>query len=156
VGKAITLQFVQDLNQIGYDATPKLLSNAIQYPYIQDSRNHVQVGYSQWYQDYPAASDFINVLLGCPYFHPNSDASPNISGFCDRSVQAQIDQALKVGETDTAAANAMWAKIDQRVTDLGPIVTLFNPKLVDFVSKRVSGYEYNPQAGFLWDLASVR
>ena len=156
VGKAITLQFVQDLNQIGYHASPKLLSNAIQYPYIQDSRNHVQVGYSQWYQDYPAASDFINVLLGCPYFHPNSDASPNISGFCDHSVQAQIDQALKVGETDTDAANAMWAKIDQRVTDLGPIVTLFNPKLVDFVSKRVSGYEYNPQAGFLWDLASVR
>jgi len=156
VGKAITLQFVQDLNQIGYHASPKLLSNAIQYPYIQDSRNHVQVGYSQWYQDYPAASDFINVLLGCPYFHPNSDASPNISGFCDHSVQAQIDQALKVGETNTDAANAMWAKIDQRVTDLGPIVTLFNPKLVDFVSKRVSGYEYNPQAGFLWDLASVR
>ena len=156
VGKAITLQFVQDLNQIGYNATPKLLSNAIQYPYIQDSRNHVQVGYSQWYQDYPAASDFINVLLGCPYFHPNSDASPNISGFCDHSVQAQINQALKVGETNTDAANAMWAKIDQRVTDLGPIVTLFNPKLVDFVSTRVSGYEYNPQAGFLWDLASVK
>jgi peptide/nickel transport system substrate-binding protein len=156
VGKAITLQFVQDLNQIGYHATPKLLSNAIQYPYIQDSRNHVQVGYSQWYQDYPAASDFINVLLGCSYFHPNSDASPNISGFCDHSVQAQIDQALKVGETDPAAANAMWAQIDRRVTDLGPIVTLFNPKLVDFVSKRVRGYEYNPQGGFLWDLASVR
>src|SRR5207237_934259 len=83
------------------------------------------------------------------YFHPNSDASPNISGFCDHSVQAQIDQALKVGETDPSAANAMWAQIDRRVTDLGPIVTLFNPKLVDFVSKRVRGYEYNPQAGFL-------
>jgi peptide/nickel transport system substrate-binding protein len=52
IGKAITLQFVQDLNRIGYVATAKLLSNAIQYPYIQDSRNHVQVGYSQWYQDY--------------------------------------------------------------------------------------------------------
>ena len=105
VGKAITLQFVQDLNRIGYHATPKLLSSAIQYPYIQDSRNHVQVGYSQWFQDYPAASDFINVLLGCSYFHPNSDASPNISGFCDRSVQAQIDQALRLGETDPDAAN---------------------------------------------------
>ncbi len=156
IGRAISLQFVQDLKQIGYEATPKLLSNAIQYPYIQDSTNHVQVGYSQWYQDYPAASDFINVLLGCGYFHPGSDASPNISGFCDHAVQAQIDQALHLGETDPAAANALWAKIDRKVTDLAPIITLFNPKLVDFVSKRLGGYEYNPQGGFLWDQAWVR
>ena len=151
VGKAITLQFVQDLNRIGYVATPKLLSNAIQYPYIQDSGNHVQVGYSQWYQDYPAASDFLNVLLGCSYFHPGSDASPNISGFCDRSVQAQMTHALQLGETNPAAANQVWAQVDRRVTDLSPIITLFNPKLVDFLSERLHGYQYNPQAGFLWD-----
>jgi peptide/nickel transport system substrate-binding protein len=156
VGKEITLQFVQDLKRIGYAATPKLLSNAIQYPYIQDSTNRVQVGYSQWYQDYPAASDFINVLLGCGYFHPGSDASPNISGFCDHAVQAQIDRALKLGETDPTAANALWAQVDRRLTDLSPIITLFNPKLVDLLSARVHGYQYNPQAGFLWDEAWIR
>ncbi len=156
VGKAITLQFVQDLNRIGYVATPKLLSNAIQNPYIQDSRNHVQVAYSQWFQDYPAASDFLNVLLGCGYFHPGSDASPNISGFCDRSVQAQMNHALRLGETNPAAANLVWSQVDRRATDLSPIITLFNPKLVDFVSERLHGYQYNPQAGFLWDEAWIR
>jgi len=156
VGKAITLQFVQDLNRIGYVATPKLLSNAIQYPYIQDSRNHVQVAYSQWFQDYPAASDFLNVLLGCGYFHPGSDASPNISGFCDRSVQAQMNHALQLGETNPAAANLVWSQVDRRATNLSPIITLFNPKLVDFVSERLHGYQYNPQAGFLWDEAWIR
>jgi peptide/nickel transport system substrate-binding protein len=156
IGKTITLQFVQDLDRIGYNATPKLLSSAIQYPYIQDSKNRVQVGYSQWYQDYPAASDFLNVLLGCGYYHPGSDASPNISGFCDHSVQALMNHALLLGETNTAAANQEWAKVDRRVTDLSPIITLFNPKLVDFVSKRLHGYQYNPQAGFLWDEASIR
>jgi peptide/nickel transport system substrate-binding protein len=156
IGRTITLQFVQDLDRIGYKATPRLLSNAIQYPYIQDSKNRVQVGYSQWYQDYPAASDFLNVLLGCGYFHPRSDASPNISGFCDHSVQSLMDHALKVGETDPAAANKIWAQVDHKVTDLAPIITLFNPKLVDFVSKRVHGYKHNPQAGFIWDLAWIR
>ena len=71
-------------------------------------------------------------------------------------MQAQIDQALRLGETDPDAANTQWAQIDRRVTDLAPIVTLFNPKLVDFVSTRLHGYEYNPQAGFLWDLAWIR
>jgi peptide/nickel transport system substrate-binding protein len=155
VGKEITLQFVQDLNRIGYHATPKLLSNAIQYGYIQDSSNHVQVGYSQWFQDYPAASDFLNVLLGCPYFHPGSDASPNISGYCDHSIQAEMDHALKVGETDQVAANTIWTDVDKRLTDQAGIVTLFNPNLVDFVSKRIGGYQYGLQSGFLFDLAWV-
>ena len=57
-----------------------------------------------------------------------------------------MDHALKVGETDPAAANKIWARVDHKVTDLAPIITAFNPKLVDFVSKRVEGYKHTPQA----------
>jgi peptide/nickel transport system substrate-binding protein len=156
VGKAITEQMVSDLKAIGYDASAKLLTSGIQYPYIQNSDNNVQVGYSQWYQDYPAASDFLNVLFGCPGFHPHSDASPNISGFCDKSIQAQMDAALTQGETDPAGANQSWAKIDQEVTDQAPMVQLFNPKLIDFVSKRVKGYAWSPQWYMLFAHLSVK
>jgi peptide/nickel transport system substrate-binding protein len=156
VGKAITEQMVSDLKAIGYDASAKLLSGGIQYSYIQNSDNNVQVGYSQWYQDYPAASDFLNVLFGCPGFHPHSDASPNISGFCDKSIQAQMDAALTQGETDQAGANEAWAKVDQEVTDQAPMVQLFNPKLIDFVSKRVKGYAWSPQWYMLLSHLSVK
>jgi peptide/nickel transport system substrate-binding protein len=156
VGKAITEQMVSDLKAIGYDASAKLLSGGIQYSYIQNSDNNVQVGYSQWYQDYPAASDFLNVLFGCPGFHPHSDASPNISGFCDKSIQAQMDAALTQGETDQAGANLAWAKVDQEVTDQAPMVQLFNPKLIDFVSKRVKGYAWSPQWYMLLSHLSVK
>jgi len=107
-GKALAAQMVSDLNKIGYKASTQLLNGSIQYPYIQNSNNASKwnVAYSAWYQDYPAASDFLNVLLGCSYFHPGSDASPNISGFCDHSVQGQMDHALQVGETNPAAARA--------------------------------------------------
>src|SRR5262249_38271357 len=104
-----------------------------------------------WYQNYPAASDFLNVLLGCSYFHPGSDASPNISGFCDRSVQAQMTHALRLGETNHAAANQVWAKMDRHVTDLSPIIPLFIPQFVNCLAERLHWYHYNPQAGFLWD-----
>jgi len=67
-----------------------------------------------------------------------------------------LDARAAAGSEWPAAANSVWAKVDQRVTDLSPIITLFNPKLVDFVSKRLQGYQYNPQAGFLWDEASIR
>ena len=49
----------------------------------------------QWYQDYPAASDFLNILFGCESFHPGSDSSINIAGFCDKKIDAQMQHALK-------------------------------------------------------------
>ena len=156
VDKALGLYFVGLLNSLGYKATLQALSPDIQYPFCQNSKNKVQFCFSSWYQDYPAASDFINVLLGCSGFIPNSTASPNLSEFCDKPVEAQIQKALKLGVEDPAAANTLWAKIDRQIADKAPWVAMFNPKFVDFLSKRVTGYQFNPQWYFLLDEASVQ
>lgn len=152
-GKALAEQMVSDLNKIGYKATTQLLNAGIQYPFVQNSKNldKWNVGWSAWYQDYPAPSDFLNVLLGCGSIHPGSDASPNIAEFCDRSIQAQMDKAEKLGETNPTAANDLWAKVDHEITDQAPWVDLYNPKQIDFLSKRVQGYQWNPQWYILID-----
>jgi len=150
-------EYVQSvLNSIGYKATLKPLSSNIQFTYIQNTKNKVQISLSQWYQDYPAASDFINVLYGCENFHPNSDASINISGYCNQSVQAQIEAALTQSVTDPTGANSAWAKIDQEITDQAASATLFNPKLIDFVSSRVGNYEFSKQFYMLIDQLWVK
>ena len=41
--KALGLYFVGLLNKLGYKATLQALSPDIQYPYIQNSKNHVAV-----------------------------------------------------------------------------------------------------------------
>jgi peptide/nickel transport system substrate-binding protein len=149
--KALAEQMVTDLDSIGYKASTQLLTGSIQYPYVQNSKNHSKwnVGWSAWYQDYPAPSDFLNVLLGCGSIHPNSDASPNIAAFCDKTIQKQMDQAETMGGSD--AANAIWEKVDHEVTDQAPWVDLYNPKQIDFLSKRVGGYQWNPQWYILID-----
>src|SRR2546430_4934428 len=93
--KALGLYFVGLLNKLGYKATLQALSSDIQYPYIQNSKNHVQFAFSDWFQDYPAASDFLNILLGCGSIHPNSNSSPNIAQFCDKSIQAKMDRPAR-------------------------------------------------------------
>ena len=154
--KALGLYFVGLLNQLGYKATLQALSPDIQYPYCQNSKNQIQFCWSSWYQDYPAASDFLNILLGCGSFIPNSNASPNISEFCNKPIQAQMDQALQQGITDPTGANKKWEAIDKAVTDQAPWVSLFNPKFIDFLSKRVKGYQFSPQWYFLLAQASVK
>ena len=115
----------------------------------------MQFSFSDWYQDYPAASDFLNILLGCDSFHPNSNSSPNIAGFCSKPIQSKMDQAATTGITNPSAANTTWAEVDRDVTDQAPWVSMFNPKNIDFLSSRVKGYQFSPQWYFLLDQASV-
>jgi peptide/nickel transport system substrate-binding protein len=156
VDKGFGEYFIGLLNSIGYKAQPQFLSADIQYPYCQNSKNKVQFCFSSWYQDYPAASDFLNVLLGCSSYIPNSNASPNIAEFCQPGIQHQMNTALKQGITDPGTANQTWAQVDKAVTDQAPWVSMFNPKYVNFVSKRVKGFIFSPQWYFLIDQASVK
>jgi peptide/nickel transport system substrate-binding protein len=67
-----------------------------------------------------------------------------------------MNQALNTGIFKPAAANSDWANIDRAVTDQAPWVSLFNPKYLNFVSKRVTGFQFSPQWYFLIDQASVK
>jgi peptide/nickel transport system substrate-binding protein len=153
VGKAFAEQMASDLNAIGYKASTQLLAAGIQYTFVQNSSNSSKwnVGYSAWYQDYPAASDFLNVLLGCGTIHPNSDASPNIAAFCDQPVQSKINQAETEGATNPAGAAALWTQVDHADTNAAPWVDMFNPKQIDVLSHNVHGYSWSPQWYILID-----
>ena len=133
------------LSDLGYEATVKAISANIQFTYIQNTNNNVQISVSQWYQDYPAASNFLNVLLSCASFHPGSDASVNISGFCDKEIDGQMQAVMKQAITDPEGANVEWAKIDRAMMEKAPLVPLFTPKNVDFLSTRVGNYMFSSQ-----------
>ena len=153
VGKSFAEQMVSDLNAIGYKASTQLLASSIQYPFVQNSSNSGKwnVGYSAWYQDYPAASDFLNVLLGCGTIHPNSDASPNIAAYCDQATQSKINQAEAMGATNPSGAAALWTQVDHADTNAAPWVDMFNPKQIDVLSHNVHGYSWSPQWYILID-----
>ncbi|RUU75238.1 ABC transporter substrate-binding protein, partial [Mesorhizobium sp. M7A.F.Ca.MR.362.00.0.0] len=136
------------LTSIGYVADVKPISSNIQFTYIQNTNNKVQMSVTQWYKDYPAASDFLNILFSCASFREGSDASINIAGFCDKEIDAKMQKALDLGVTDQKAADKMWAEIDRQVTDKAPAVGLFTPKRLDFVSKRLGNFKFNRQ--FNW------
>jgi len=156
VDKAYGLYFIGLLNKLGYKASAQFLSNDIQYPFVQNSKNKVQFAFSDWFADYPAASDFLDILLGCGSFHPNSNSSPNIAEFCNQGIQAKMTQAANVGVKSVQQANSIWSDVDRLTTDQAPWVAMFNPKLVDLVSKRVKGFTWSPQWYFLLDQASVK
>ncbi|MDE3008034.1 MAG: ABC transporter substrate-binding protein [Acidobacteriota bacterium] len=140
-------QYVQSvLNSIGYKATLKPLSANIQFNYIQNTKNKVQISLSQWYQDYPAASDFLKVLLSCQGFHPGSDNSINIAGYCNKAIDAKMAKAETLSISDPNGANKIWGQIDQQIMGTAaPWVPLFTPKQIDFVSSKTGNYQFSRQ-----------
>lgn len=136
------------LSDLGFDASVKAISPNIQFTYIQNTNNKVQISVSQWYQDYPAASDFLNVLLSCASFHPGSDSSINIAGFCDKKIDGEMQAALQQAVTDPAGANKKWADIDQQIMEQAPLAPMFTPKHVDFTAKRLGNFVFSNQ--FYW------
>jgi peptide/nickel transport system substrate-binding protein len=136
------------LTELGWNASVKAISPNIHFTYVQNTNNGVQISVSQWYQDYPAASNFLYVLLSCDSFHPGSDASVNIAGHCNEEIDAKMKAALKLAITDPQGANKLWAEIDKAMTDQAPLAVLYNPKHIDFVSKRLGNFIFN--AEFYW------
>jgi peptide/nickel transport system substrate-binding protein len=156
VERAMGVYLQSVLSDIGYDASVHSISYNIRDTYMENSSNHVQIGLSDWYQDYPSPSDFLNVLLSCASFHPGSDASINMSEFCDPAIDAQIQQAMTLALTDSAAANRQWTAIDRTLTDLAPLVTLFQISKLDIVSARVGHFRSSPLFHFIFSEAWVQ
>lgn len=136
------------LSDLGYDATVQSISGDIQFTYIQNTNNKVQISVTQWYQDYPAPSNFLNVLFGCDSFTPGSDSSVNMSGICDKALDDRMKAAMALAATDPEAANKEWGKIDRDMMALAPAVPLFTPKDVDLNSTRLGNYQFSSQ--FHW------
>jgi peptide/nickel transport system substrate-binding protein len=157
VQKAIGQYILVVLLKLGYDPRLKTLPDGVQAAYVQNSRNGVEMGLSQWHQGYPAPSSLLDRLLGCRSFVPDSDASPNISGFCDRTtVQPLMKQAVTLGLTRPQAAERLWRQVDRLVVDLAVWLPLFNPKVTDLVSRRVGNYRWSPQLHLMPSLLWVK
>ena len=127
-----------------------------------------QVGAGQVYADvqaslgvdyglYASASQFNGPQwISCQSFKPDSRANTNVTEFCDPQVDATLHSALAAESAGSPNGSAVWAKADRQITDEAPFVNLVIPSTVDFVSRRVRNYQYNPVQGVLIDQLWVR
>ncbi len=80
----------------------------------------------------------------------------NLARFCDRRIDNEAAQALKVSATDPEAAAKIWARLDCQPVHQAPWVPLLNPKPPYFVSERVGNWQYHVYSRVLLDQLWVR
>jgi peptide/nickel transport system substrate-binding protein len=133
----------QLLDSLGYRARLRLFSGDVgdYFSAVQAPGASWQVAGAGWFADYPAASQFIQ-LLSCSGFF-------NLGHFCDQAIDARISRALELQERDPAAASESWAALDRELTDNAPWVPLYSFNSADFLSKGVGNYQHHPIWGAL-------
>jgi ABC-type transport system substrate-binding protein len=63
---------------------------------------------------------------------------------CVPSIDKKMATAETLELTNQTAANKLWGQIDTTIMATeAPWVPLFNPKLVDFIGKRVGNYQFS-------------
>ena len=76
--------------------------------------------------------------------------------FCDPALDKQVARASALQNTDPPAADALWARLDRRLTNLAVWLPTVTPNETDLISRRARNYEYNPVWGPLLDQIWVR
>jgi peptide/nickel transport system substrate-binding protein len=140
--------FVELLDQLGYDATLKVVTGNRYFSVIDDPSQHMQMGSFGWGSDYLAESGFIPALTCIP-------VGPGL-GFCDPTIERRIEQATSTQLTDPAASHKLWSDLDHDLVDLAPWVPLGNPVLTSLVSERLGNYQLHPYWERLYDQMWVR
>jgi peptide/nickel transport system substrate-binding protein len=109
---------------------------------MQNTSNKVQIALKDWSADYPSPSNFLDDLLGCENFHPNSDSSINIPGFCDKRIQALMDRAKTDVSLTPQQSEALWREADKLVMEQAPIAPLIEKDTVLLTSPRLGNFFY--------------
>jgi peptide/nickel transport system substrate-binding protein len=75
----------------------------------------------------------------------------NAAEFCNRRIDAQVQQALMLQPRNPNAAAALWARIDREIAGQAPWVPIYNPRSLVMLSARVGNYQFDPYWSLLID-----
>ncbi|HWX10124.1 MAG TPA: ABC transporter substrate-binding protein, partial [Gaiellaceae bacterium] len=117
------------LNSIGLKAKDKVINSAVYWTTVGNQATKAQIGFADWFQDYPHPLDWFDVLLNgnrITQTHNN-----NYANFDDKAVNAKID-ALKKEPSLTSSVNTQWASVDKMTMDQAPWVPFMNRQFTDF------------------------
>jgi peptide/nickel transport system substrate-binding protein len=117
------------LNSIGLKAKEKIINAGVYWSTVGNQATKAQIGFADWFQDYPHPLDWIDVLLNgdrITQTHNN-----NYSNYDNSSVNAKI-ASLKKEPAQTDSVNGNWATLDETIMKDAPWAPFINRQFTDF------------------------
>jgi peptide/nickel transport system substrate-binding protein len=145
--------YTQFLNEIGFKATQKLISDATYFTTIGEEKSlHPQTGFDDWNQDFPNPVDFYGVLLDGTAILPTDNL--NDGEVNDPYVNKQVAKLGATPTTELSTVASGWQKLEEYVAKKAYVAVFGYQKFPEFASDRInySALVFNPIVG--WDFSS--
>jgi peptide/nickel transport system substrate-binding protein len=128
-----TGEYLQDvLKQIGFDAELRIVEASNYFTTIGNQRTKSQIGFANWFQDFPHPRNFMFLVQGASIQNTNNQNYGNVD---DPEINRLLDQANK--EADLEKAAPMYAQVDKLLVERAHTAPYGHRKLANFTSERV-------------------
>jgi peptide/nickel transport system substrate-binding protein len=143
---------VDVLNSIGLKAHEKIINSAVYWTTVGNQATKAQIGFADWFQDYPHPLDWFDVLLNGNRI--TDTHNNNYANFDNKAVNAKIE-TLKKEPTLTDAVNTQWASVDKMVDEQAPWAPFMNRQFTDFFNSDMDLSCYVNHVLYQFDYASI-
>jgi len=122
------------LNEIGFKATPKIISDSVYFPTIGNAKTNAQTGFADWVQDFPNPSDFY-LLFNADTIQPTNNE--NFSLVDDPHIQSQLAKLNAVPATKLDSIAKDWQALDEYAARKAYVAAYGEEEVPKFFSDRI-------------------
>jgi peptide/nickel transport system substrate-binding protein len=137
-----TRYMVDRLRRLGYRAQLRFMTTDAIAHASRAQRARMQLLEVVFGPAYPSPFDFFATFITCRGVF-------SWDQFCDPAIDRAVGLAQRLRLTSPAAAARRWAALDHGLVDRAIWVPLVNIRIVDFISKRIRGYQNSPIYQFM-------
>jgi peptide/nickel transport system substrate-binding protein len=147
-----TEYLVKVLDSIGLKAKEHIVSSAVYWATVGNEATDAQIGFADWFQDYPHPLDWFDVLLNGERI--TKTYNNNYANFDDKAVNAEIDD-LNKQPIPTSPVNSRWASLDRQIMLQAPWAPFLNREFTDFFNSKVDLGCYVNQVVYGFDYSTI-
>jgi peptide/nickel transport system substrate-binding protein len=147
-----TVVLQDTLNKLGFKTTLKVIDAEIYWTTVGNQKTKAQIGFADWFQDYPHPLDWFDVLLNGDRITPTHNN--NYSDYDNKAINTKIAQLKKQTKLN-AQANDQWAALDEQIMRDAPWAPFVNRTFTDFFAKDVDTSCYINHVLYQFDFGRI-
>jgi peptide/nickel transport system substrate-binding protein len=126
--------YTQLLNEIGFQASEKIVGDDEYFSAVGDATNEAQTGFADWFQDFPNPSDFY-LVMDARSIQPTGNL--NFSRVNDPFIQERLIPLDEVASTQLESIAPRWQALDEYVAQQAYIAPFGEQVVPKFYSDRI-------------------
>ena len=147
-----TEYLVSVLHRIGFRAHERVVTASNYWTTLGNEKTKAQIGFADWFQDYPHPLDWFGVLLDGERITPTRN--DDYAYFDVPAVNRRIDVLTRQPKL-TPGVNGRWAALDRKVMKLAPWAPFLSREAADLFSSRVDLSCYVNNVLYEFDYATI-